>query len=422
MKFRLVRLKLAVLGLLLSCPVFSASLDCNNVTNQIEQEICDDRKSFKLDSQLSNLFNQLHLYSTDQQQPVLRQQQLAWLKLRNEQCQLASNTRLCLRDVYQQRLGELNAKAGFMSNDMEQAEPRLLRFLKSSKIFDMLEYPKYYKINQKQFVVAIDWDQSGKIGHGLYYVDLKTDELERIFSGLPQFDGIYQDQNRMVVVIRAAVSKSGLVNETISAVVINNGVYSKHKIIEVNYYQPHRDNNDICYDAMSASSQGRLAEISSIQQLKITDVDNDGFRDVTVNIDRKNCSNGQIENKIFGLVSAAEIIALESTPIAPKPDIAKPDVAKPDVAKPDVAKPDVAKPDIAKPDIAKPDVAKPDVAKPDVAKPDVAKPDVAKPDVAKSDIAKSDVAKSDARNLTLPVLEAILSEVDLKKPKIELLQ
>ena len=321
MKFKLARLKLAALGLLLSCPVFSASFDCNNATDQIEQEICDDRKTSKLDSQLSDLFNRVYLYSNNQQQPVLRQQQLAWLKLRDEQCQLASNTRLCLRDVYQQRLVQLNTDAGFMSNDMEQADPRLLQFLKSSKIFDMLEYPKYYKINQKQFVVAIDWDQSGKIGHGLYYIDIETGELERIFAGLPKFDGIYQDKNRAVVVVRAVVSRSGLVNEIVSAVVINNGVYSKHKIFSANYYQPDRNNNDICYDVMNDSFQGRLTEVTNIQQLKVIDVDNDGLRDVTVNIDRKNCTSSQTENKTLGLVSAAEILEPKPAPVISAPEV-----------------------------------------------------------------------------------------------------
>ncbi|MEQ1753582.1 MAG: DUF4163 domain-containing protein [Micropepsaceae bacterium] len=89
----------------------SASFDCGLARTTIEQAICSTRDLARLDRQLGDAYqNKLTWAYDESERTTIRQQQRAWLQLRDLTCFSArSNLAACLMPVYQKRLAQLTA-------------------------------------------------------------------------------------------------------------------------------------------------------------------------------------------------------------------------------------------------------------------------------------------------------------------------
>jgi uncharacterized protein len=110
--------------LMLASTVQAASFDCAKAKTKVEKFICADAELSKLDEKLAEVYSKV---SKDEQDAVLiKRQQLAWLKKRN-QCEDVS----CLRDQYLRRIAELNETESYtllMSKDDELCSHMLALF------------------------------------------------------------------------------------------------------------------------------------------------------------------------------------------------------------------------------------------------------------------------------------------------------
>jgi len=94
---RLLRFAMFALISLVSLSAFSASFDCKRATARVEKLVCGSSQLGKLDVELAELYKEAF-----QKDPSVRQEQLAWLRQRN-QC---SDTK-CVESAYQDRIEDL---------------------------------------------------------------------------------------------------------------------------------------------------------------------------------------------------------------------------------------------------------------------------------------------------------------------------
>jgi uncharacterized protein YecT (DUF1311 family) len=89
----------------------AASFDCNLARSDIEQVICSSRDLARLDRRLAEAYADKLIWAEDDaKRQGLRQQQRAWLRLRDASCRTVRiNAVACLMPVYQQRIKELEA-------------------------------------------------------------------------------------------------------------------------------------------------------------------------------------------------------------------------------------------------------------------------------------------------------------------------
>lgn len=89
----------------------AASFDCRLARSDIEQAICSSRDLARLDRQLGEVYQDKLTWAEDAAKiSALRQQQRAWLQMRDTSCRAARMSLVaCLMPVYQKRLKELTA-------------------------------------------------------------------------------------------------------------------------------------------------------------------------------------------------------------------------------------------------------------------------------------------------------------------------
>jgi uncharacterized protein len=86
------------------------SYDCAKVkTGSIEEKICNDDELSALDRKLSRIYSAASKKATNEHPPVLKAEQRGWIKGRNE-CWKSDDMRICVRDEYQRRIAELQAR------------------------------------------------------------------------------------------------------------------------------------------------------------------------------------------------------------------------------------------------------------------------------------------------------------------------
>jgi len=86
------------------------SYNCDNVkANSIEEMICKDDELSAFDRKLSIVYSAAIKKATNEHPPVLKAEQRGWIKGRNE-CWKADNKRACVKDEYQLRIAELQAR------------------------------------------------------------------------------------------------------------------------------------------------------------------------------------------------------------------------------------------------------------------------------------------------------------------------
>ena len=88
----------------------AASFDCMLARSDIEQVICSSRDLSRLDRRLAEAYaDKLTWAEDDAKRQELRQQQRAWLRMRDTSCLTARmNIVACLMPVYQKRIKELS--------------------------------------------------------------------------------------------------------------------------------------------------------------------------------------------------------------------------------------------------------------------------------------------------------------------------
>jgi hypothetical protein len=90
--------------------------DCQNVSTQVEQTICDDEDLAYLDSALSTNYKAVKSTNNDQQNKLLQSAQRAWIKKRN-----ACETKECLTEIYIQRITQLHAVCPPVYNELSSS-------------------------------------------------------------------------------------------------------------------------------------------------------------------------------------------------------------------------------------------------------------------------------------------------------------
>jgi uncharacterized protein len=87
-----------------------ASFDCKKVAEgSIEALVCHDAELATLDRQLSTVFKQAVKKPLMNIPRVLKAEQRGWIKGRND-CWKSQDNRQCVKDAYQQRISELQAR------------------------------------------------------------------------------------------------------------------------------------------------------------------------------------------------------------------------------------------------------------------------------------------------------------------------
>jgi len=119
--FKFSILQLSVLGLIGLCLTLSAlaaaspSFDCRKVKDSsIEKLICADEELAKLDRKLAEVYGAATKKAVNEHPPVLQVEQRGWIKGRNE-CWKSDDKRGCVKDEYQRRIAELQAKYRLVS-------------------------------------------------------------------------------------------------------------------------------------------------------------------------------------------------------------------------------------------------------------------------------------------------------------------
>lgn len=297
-----MRTLLVCLFLVFSNQSISAGFDCGKATTKVEKSICANKDISLLDGSLSYNYKKFYKYKNEEQRSTFRTQQLAWIRDRDQNCKLSKSLQDCLKIEYEKRISEIKKQNTFLSKNMDLNEPKLLTFLKNTRKFDIGKVlPEYYAITNFQFIIAIDWGQAGRIQHGLYYVDLHSNVMERIISGYPNYDGIYKDKDRIVIVVISHIESRGLGWNRVSAIELRGPLISEHNIGSYSYYALDGHYSDECFD--TNSSKGRLDVVGSMESLNIIDVDLDGYRDISLVVQFKDCNTLEKSKKTFTFAS-----------------------------------------------------------------------------------------------------------------------
>jgi uncharacterized protein len=86
------------------------SYNCDSVeVNSIEEMICKDDELSALDRKLAMAYSAAAEKATNEHPPMLKAEQRGWIKGRNE-CWKSGDNRTCVRDAYQRRIAELQAR------------------------------------------------------------------------------------------------------------------------------------------------------------------------------------------------------------------------------------------------------------------------------------------------------------------------
>lgn len=292
---------LLILVLLIFINVEAASFNCNKVTTEVEKLICSNEKLSSLDSWLGNVYQGFYRYTKGDERRDFKQKQLSWIKERDNVCKDNVNKDECLINEYKKRIDVLNHENEFLSNDIEKKEFKLLEYLISSKKFVIHSNPKYYKINDIEFLIAIDWGQGGRVQHGIYYVNLKNKTIERIVPGYPSLDGIYKDRNRTVLILDTHSENRGLGWRAISTVEVLNGKITTKEIASIEYYATDGEYEDKCYDP--SNNNIRINKVGKIKNIDIKDIDLDGYRDLSVEATFITCKTKKTSKKTYTFLS-----------------------------------------------------------------------------------------------------------------------
>lgn len=97
----------------LASAAYAASFDCIKNQKADEVAICSDPKLSSLDEELAAIYGRLRSSLSPESAAVLRNSQLAWLRLRRA----CGNDRQCLTAQYQDRIGVLEAQMGGPSKE-----------------------------------------------------------------------------------------------------------------------------------------------------------------------------------------------------------------------------------------------------------------------------------------------------------------
>ena len=91
----------------------AASFECRDARSDVEQAICGSRDLARLDRQLGEAYQNKLTWAADVREAQrLREQQRAWLRMRDGACRAASMPMVaCLSPIYQKRLKELEGPA-----------------------------------------------------------------------------------------------------------------------------------------------------------------------------------------------------------------------------------------------------------------------------------------------------------------------
>jgi uncharacterized protein len=93
------------------------SYDCAKVkAGSIEEMICKDDELSALDRKLSRIYSEASKKATNEHPAVLTAEQRGWIKGRNE-CWKSDDKRICVRDEYQRRIAELQARYRLISGN-----------------------------------------------------------------------------------------------------------------------------------------------------------------------------------------------------------------------------------------------------------------------------------------------------------------
>ncbi|MFH2043605.1 MAG: alpha-2-macroglobulin family protein [Pseudomonadota bacterium] len=94
------------------------SFDCAKASQRVEHVICQSDKLSRQDLKLSKLYEKVMEKLTDDAKKEIKTEQLAWLKNRNQVCDLSDNeAKKCLLEQYRKRNTELAAMLAFDSSD-----------------------------------------------------------------------------------------------------------------------------------------------------------------------------------------------------------------------------------------------------------------------------------------------------------------
>lgn len=116
--------KLLLAGLLATlpaAPLQAASFDCNKASTAVERAICNNLQLNQLDTQLGELYSQLLKNLPRTGAGDLKQEQLGWLKQRDQACQ-ATQTQ-CLLEFYQARITVLRERLRQQVNRIKPEQP-----------------------------------------------------------------------------------------------------------------------------------------------------------------------------------------------------------------------------------------------------------------------------------------------------------
>lgn len=86
------------------------SFDCKKAAHgSMEELVCHDAALATLDRRLSAVYKQASKKAVNEHPPLLKAEQRGWIKGRND-CWKSQNSRQCVKDAYQLRIAELQAR------------------------------------------------------------------------------------------------------------------------------------------------------------------------------------------------------------------------------------------------------------------------------------------------------------------------
>jgi uncharacterized protein len=287
--------KYIIAALFLSTASYGAGFDCKLAKSIKEKTICDEYELSNLDSELNRKYKKYVDYSAEGDRLVIKSDQISWLKAQSKECdERSSELKACLLNSYSSRLKYLKEKYGFFKLDMVQ-NVELANFVKSRKELDMQFLPDYIPIAEKIFLIPIDWGQASRRHHGVYLADLKKGLFKNVAEGFPSIDGIYNDKDIVVLVLKSHSDLRGIGRNIISVLTIKSGVVNKNNVVDFSYNSSDGVNPDDCPNDESGGPL-RISQAGVLKNISISDLNGDGIRDVIVEYGIRDCASNVYSN------------------------------------------------------------------------------------------------------------------------------
>lgn len=261
----------------------NASFDCEKAKLLVEKTICSDKRLRRLDRQLHELYTDLSKELGGNYFSILKNIQRYWLSVRNLE---SKNNYIAQR--YNRQIARLNYFKYKLNKDEVIPEQYLLSLFKLL-IDNRLPAPSSFKkINDYMFLIEIT--NIGRMGQGLYGVNLKSKKVKMIHGGgIPVI--IHAANSSLPVNIVKSISLiRGKITESIGV------IYTVEPELNFKYKSLFSIVND---GVAEGCGRAKSLGISKAEKMLGYSYRNSGSKTILIfNIEETDCSSGKISNTI----------------------------------------------------------------------------------------------------------------------------